>query len=104
MSTTTPAGTPSDTAGGVDPAKVPAHLFTPSGKWEYDVSLDYTGLNLDHWDRAALAEQALANATANHTSGVIISDLGDYWTLVVTNPPGPYGYPLMIHGSAGARA
>jgi hypothetical protein len=106
MSTTTPPAAPAAATGdgSVDITRVPAHLFKPSGKWEYDVTLDYTGLDLDHWNLGELAQQALANATANGTSGVIISDLGDYWTLVVIRPPGPYSFPVMVHGSRTARA
>jgi hypothetical protein len=103
--TTTPVAVAADAGeNAVDITRVPAHLFKPSGKWEYDVTLDYTGLDLDHWNLGELAQQALANATANGTSGVIISDLGDYWTLVVIRPPGPYSFPVMVHGSRTARA
>jgi hypothetical protein len=104
MSTTTSAPAPTTTGeDAVDLAKVPAHLFNPGGKWKYDVTLDYTGLDLNHWNLHELAEQALANATANGTSGVIISELGDYWQLVVINPPGPFSHPIMA-GSPAARA
>lgn len=105
MSTTTPlaAAARATGDGAVDLTKIPAHLFTPGGKWKYDVTLDYTGLDLDHWNLHALAEQALANATANHTSGVTISELGDYWRLVVINPPGHFSHPIMA-GSPAARA
>jgi hypothetical protein len=105
MSTTTTPAAPAAISGegAVDITRVPAHLFNPGGKWKYDVTLDYTGLDLDHWNLGELAEQALANATANHTSGVIISELGDYWRLVVINPPGPFSHPIMA-GSPAARA
>jgi len=86
-----------------DIAHTPGHLFTAAGKWKYDVSLDYSGLDLNHWDTAALAEQALAAATRNGTSGVTISALGNAWRLVVIAPPGPYSYPIMA-GSPAARA
>jgi hypothetical protein len=103
MSTTTPAAAPTGTAGAVDLTKVPAHLFNPGGKWKYDVTLDYTGLDVDHWNLGDLAQHVLANATANGTSGVTISALEDYWTLVVIDPPGRYSHPVMIHGSARAH-
>jgi hypothetical protein len=100
MSATTPTAAPTQTAGdAVDLTKVPAHLFNPGGKWKCEVTLDFTGLDLDHWDLWDLAQQALAQATANHTSGVIISELGDYWTLVVIDPPGPFCHPILVHGS-----
>jgi hypothetical protein len=102
--TTTPAAAAADAGeNAVDITRVPAHLFTSAGKWKYDVTLDYTGLDLDHWNLGELAEQALANATANHTSGVVISELGDHWRLVVINPPGPFSHPIMA-GSPAARA
>jgi hypothetical protein len=96
---------PVDTAapGAQDITSVPGHLFTAAGKWKYDVSLDYTGLDLNHWNTATLAEQALASATRNGTSGVKITALGDTWRLVVINPPGPYSYPIMA-GMPAARA
>ena len=77
--------------------KIEAHLFTRYGKWKYEVRLDYTGLDITDWDQWALARQALAQATANGTSGVIISDLGDQWNLVVIN--GPAGFPMMVTGA-----
>lgn len=102
MSTTSdPTATTAPDAG--DITRVPGHLFTAAGKWKYDVDLDYTGLDLTHWDTAALAEQALAAATRNGTSRVTISALGDNWRLVVISPPGPYSFPIMA-GSRAARA
>jgi hypothetical protein len=80
-----------------DFANVEGHLFTPYGKWKYEVRLDYTGLDMSHWDQWALARQALAQTTANGTSGVIIADLKDYWSLVITD--GPAGFPIMVKGA-----
>ncbi len=77
-------------------ASVEAHLFKPSGKWGYEARLDYTGLDTDHYDQHSLALQALAQATANGTSGVTLADLANYWTLVVID--GPAGYPIMVKG------
>jgi hypothetical protein len=31
-----------------DIANIPGHLFTAAGKWKYDVSLDYSDLDLNH--------------------------------------------------------
>ena len=89
--------------------RCPAHLFKPSGKWEYEVFLDYTGMV--EWDErgytklvgpggkylnpADAACEALRQATANGTSGVTISELGQY-TLVVVEPPN--GFPVMVVG------
>ena len=98
--TTTTHPTDSADHAALDITCVPAQLFTPAGKWKYDVSLDYTGLDLDHWDLGTLAEQALAAATANGTSGVTIGALGDYWTLVVVSPPGPFSHPIMVGPNA----
>jgi hypothetical protein len=80
-----------------DLTNVEGHLFTPYGKWKYEVRLDYTGLDISDWDHWALARQALAQATANGTSGVTIADLTDYWSLVITD--GPAGFPIMVKGA-----
>jgi hypothetical protein len=80
-----------------DLSSVEGHLFKPSGKWGYEVRLDYTGLDTTTHDQHALALQALAQATANATSRVILADLANYWTLVVTD--GPAGYPIMVKGA-----
>jgi hypothetical protein len=100
----TPTTHPGESAadGALDITSVPAHLFNPAGKWQYEVTLDYTALDVDHWDLHALAQQALAAATANGTSGVTISTLGDYFTLVVINPPGRFSHPIMVRGSGRA--
>lgn len=86
-----------ETATTIDLASVEGHLFKPSGKWVYEVRLDYTGLDIDTHDHGALALEALAQATANETSGVILADLANYWTLVVMD--GPAGYPIMVKGA-----
>lgn len=90
---------------------VVGYLFLPSGKWKYEVKLDYTGLTegeldehgysrLQHPDGSYLdahdaAITALAMATAKGTSGVTINELGDY-ILVVPEPPN--GFPIMVIG------
>lgn len=87
----------SATATEINLASVEGHLFKPGGKWEYEVRLDYTGLDITTWDHHSLALQALAQATANETSGVILADLRNHWTLVVID--GPAGYPIMVKGA-----
>lgn len=99
------------TDGGQPVGSVSAELFTPSGKWKYSVLLDYTGIyhkpvSVDGvrdksipWtlDVGRAAELALAAATDRGTSGVSIRELGDYWTLVVPDPPN--GWPVLVrHG------
>ena len=67
-----------------DLTQVPGHLFQPSGKWKYEVWLDYTGI-LDEEGKApdgryhpphesALA--ALRQATEKGTSGSDSADPG----------------------------
>lgn len=83
------------------------HLFKPSGKWKYDVELDYSlaGLVDDggsirresdgRWvDPGEAAQLALAASTDAGISGVTIRELGHYWTLVVIDPPN--GYPILV--------
>lgn len=95
-----------------DWSQVPANLFTPTGKWKYEVMLDYSGMvvrdpvegyklgpdpETGRWlDPARAAQLALAQATRNGTSGVTISNLNGYWTLVVFEPPN--GWPICVHG------
>lgn len=96
--------TPEDPDPGRDWSRVRAHLFNPSGKWKYQVWLDYTGLRHRglpgegpagwHFDGDALAKHALNRATQGGTSGVSITQLGDRWHLFVPNPP--QGYPLWV--------
>lgn len=90
--------------------RCPAHLFNLTGKWKYEVFLDYTGMV--EWDERGdtklvgpggrflnagdAARDALRQATANGTSGVTISELGLY-TLVVIEPPN--GFPVMVRGA-----
>lgn len=70
--------------------RCPAHLFKPSGKWEYEVFLDYTGMvgwnecgytelvgpGGKYLNPADAAREALRQATANGTSRVTISRTG----------------------------
>jgi hypothetical protein len=98
--------TPEEPDPGRDWSKVEAHLFTPNGKWKYQVWLDYTGERKDpdtgpgvgphgwHWDGRAMAHRALSRATSVGTSGVRIRALGDYWHLFVPHPP--QGFPHWI--------
>lgn len=89
---------------GRDWAKVEAHLFKPSGKWAYQVWLDYTGERHRgvsgegphgwHFDGHEMARRALARATSNGTSGVTFSELGSYWHLFVPHPP--QGFPHWV--------
>lgn len=99
------------TDGGQPISAVVGNLFTPTGKWKYEVSLDYTGIHHKPvssggrrdetipWmsDVGQAAEMALAAATDRGTSGVSIRELGSYWTLVVSDPPN--GWPVLVrHG------
>lgn len=89
---------------GRDWTKVEAHLFKPSGKWAYQVWLDYAGERHRgvsgegphgwHFDGHEMARRALARATANGTSGVTFSELGSYWHLFVPHPP--QGFPHWV--------
>jgi len=95
-----------------DPTQVVGYLFKFTGKWKYEVMLDYTGMiqpspqgedlvnlmdpitgGFINADEAAIL--ALAQATRKGTSGVTISDIGN-WTLVVPEPPN--GFPVMVVG------
>lgn len=84
------------------------HLFTPSGKWKYDVELDYGLAGLNDDDRGTIrdtdgrvvdaydaAQLALTASTDAGISGVTIRELGDYWTLLVPSPPN--GWPILVH-------
>lgn len=97
--------TPEEPDPGRDWSRVRGELFNPGGKWKYSVWLDYSGLRSAPNERgcgpagwyfagAAMAEQALAIATDNHTSGVRIRELGTYWHLFVPDPP--QGYPIWV--------
>lgn len=95
-----------------DWSRVSGHLFKPSGKWGYVAELDYgpdvprllSGPERSEWEAehgpaeylnpSDAAERALERATSNGTSGVGINAVGDYWTLVVTDPPN--GWPVMV--------
>lgn len=80
------------------------HLFKPSGKWKYQVLLDYRFVCNEHMkdpmghyispNDATL--KALANATANGISGVILSEPGEY-ALVCIEPP--FGFPVLVQGT-----
>jgi hypothetical protein len=90
----------------VNLAQVPAHLFKPSGKWAYEVFLDYRGIldadgkSLDgkFIGPAQAALRALRQATERGTSGVTIKE-PDYYYLVVIDPPN--GFPVMIVSKEG---
>ena len=97
--------TPEEPDPGRDWSRVEAHLFKPTGKWMYRIWLDYstlrsaphaTGCGPSGWYFAggAMAEQALAIATDNGTSGVTIRELGTYWHLFVPHPP--QGFPIWV--------
>lgn len=86
---------------------VEGHLFKPSGKWKYEVQLDYSGIydkegnvcvpGRRYIDPAEAALMALKQATAKGLSGVSLEKPGDYH-LVVINPP--TGFPAMVVSSA----
>ncbi|WP_277212318.1 hypothetical protein [Isoptericola croceus] len=80
----------------VDPAAVPGHLFTASGKWKYEVSLDYRHVTAPRYEVAAQAAQALAAATDARTSGVALREIPEGWSLVVFDAPA--GFPVMVRG------
>lgn len=83
----------------MDWLNVPGMLFKPSGKWMYDVTLDY-GLQppLPWVNCNENARRALHRATLEGTSGVVIADIPEGWHLVVPEPP--EGFPVMVHGEA----
>lgn len=103
------------TDGGQRLSEVRGHLFTPTGKWKYDVSLDYSEIwhriisqparevaenifgRLEYLSPEDAARMALDRASRRGTSGVSVRDLGDYWTLVVPDPPN--GWPIMATGT-----
>lgn len=101
-----PAITPEEPEPERDWSKVRAHLHKPSGKWMYQVWLDYTGERWVHggkgpegpagwhFDGSEMAKRALARATDNGTSEVSIRELGDHWHLFVPDPP--QGYPIWV--------
>jgi hypothetical protein len=82
-------------------SRVPGYLFKQSGKFKYEVFLDYTGiLNLDgtpvrgKWlSPSDAALKALKQATQNGTSEVSLEAPGSLH-LVVINPP--TGFPVMV--------
>ena len=88
------------------PVVCPANLFAKSGKWKYSVVLDYTDLVAGPVDETGFApfkkfmnagdaaEIALAAATDKGISGVTIREIGDYYILVVTDPPN--GFPVLV--------
>lgn len=76
---------------------VQGYLFTPTGKWKYDVLLDYTDLDWDHWNIRENAEKALKQATEKGISGVSIKELGDYWVLFVPEPWGKFSHPISVN-------
>ena len=73
-------------------------LFKPSGKWEYTVTLDYRDGDYYSYDLHQEARDALRRATDRGISGVSISGLEDYWTLVVLEPYAEGSYPIVVHG------
>jgi hypothetical protein len=76
-------------------------LFTESGKWKYDVCLDYTGQTLEeyqHWDVNAEAVKALARATDRGISGVTLRTVPEGWSLVVPQPHALNSCPAMVRG------
>lgn len=80
-----------------DWAKVRADVFKPSGKWMYQVWLDYTGEALEHYQGWAMARRALARATETGGSEVTFSALPEDWFMVVFDPP--QGYPIVVYPS-----
>jgi hypothetical protein len=76
-------------------------LFSESGKWKYDVCLDYTGQTqsqYENWDNAREAVKALARATEKGISGVTFKVVPEGWSLVVPEPHALHSYPLMVRG------
>lgn len=104
-----PAATPEEPEPGRDWSRVEAHVFKNSGKWRYQVFLDYTGLRYRgvqgegpsgwHYEGSQLARMALQAATLNNTSGVSFTEIPSGWFMFVQNPPG--GYPVMVTGGQG---
>lgn len=76
---------------------VQGFLFNPNGKYKYEVLLDYTGLDYNHWDLWENAEKALRQATEKGISGVVYQELGDYWVLFVPEPWGKFPHPISVN-------
>jgi hypothetical protein len=89
----------------MDVSRVEGQTFKPSGKWAYEVFLDYSDIYHDDGtpkrdgfiDPGQAALDALHLATVRGTSGVRFRHPGDL-TLVVFDPPG--GYPVMVPGQS----
>lgn len=98
---------PAEPAPGRDWSKVEAHLFKPTGKWMYQVFLDYTGERHRgvsgegphgwHFDYEAMAKRAFARATENGTSEVVYHEIPPSYHLFVQAPP--QGFPIWVHGA-----
>ena len=102
-----PPITPEEPEPGRDWSRVAAHVFMPTGKWKYQVFLDYTEMRHGwrgsgegpsgwHFDGEAMAREALQLATERGTSGVTFDELPPDWHMFVQNPP--QGYPFWVHG------
>lgn len=74
------------------------HLFNDTGKWKYDVWLDYNNVPYDNYDLWSEARKALKRATAANLSGVTIRKIPTGWSLIVPNPVGKYAHPIMVVG------
>lgn len=79
-------------------ARVPAEVFTDTGKWKYSVRLDYRNAPAGYLAPSKNAARALRKATEGHTSDVTFRELPDGWFMFVPDPP--EGYPAMVIGGA----
>ena len=79
-----------------------AHLFNEGGKWKYEIELHYELLeqinneaweNWDHWKNA---RDAFYLSTVAGVSGVTLNIIPDGWMLVIFDPWGKNGYPIMV--------
>lgn len=77
---------------------VEGNLFTDTGKWKYEVQLDYTGSDYESWDLWTEARVALRRASAAGTSGVTLHEIPSGWHLVVLEPFGKFSHPIMVTG------
>jgi hypothetical protein len=89
----------SGTGFSLDPRHVEGTVFTETGKYKYTVCLDYTGGDFETWDLWTEAKNALRRATKAGTSGVTFAEIHPGWHLVVLEPYGKTGHPIMVTGT-----
>lgn len=81
-----------------DATKRRGDLFNANGKWKYTVTLDYGGGDWDTWDIWQQTRIALRRATDCGTSGVLMREVPEGWTLVVLKPYTRFCHPVIVKG------